>query len=85
MEEGDGLPTQVCLQCVHYISRAFSFKQLCERSDATLRQILGHPVQTFIELKPYNQSSVVVAVECAERPVSVSGEVDTPKNDTPGE
>lgn len=51
--ENDGLPTQVCLQCVHYITRAYSFKQLCERSDATLRQLLGKPIQaTFMELKP---------------------------------
>lgn len=52
MIEGDGLPSQVCLQCVHYITRAFSFKQLCERSDSTLRQLLGSPLQTFHELKP---------------------------------
>lgn len=51
--ENDGLPSQVCLQCVHYITRAFSFKQLCERSDSTLRQLLGKPTQaTFMELKP---------------------------------
>lgn len=42
--EGDGLPSQVCLQCVHYINRAYSFKQLCERSDATLREYLGKPL-----------------------------------------
>lgn len=49
--EGDGLPGQVCLQCVHYISRAFSFKQLCERSDATLRQYLGKPLLTDLTVK----------------------------------
>lgn len=49
--EGDGLPSQVCLQCVHYINRAFSFKQLCERSDATLRQYLGKSILTEISTK----------------------------------
>ncbi|KAF2904319.1 hypothetical protein ILUMI_01847 [Ignelater luminosus] len=44
--EGDGLPDQVCLQCVHYITKAFSFKQLCEQSDATLRQLLKEPIAT---------------------------------------
>lgn len=53
MGEDDGLPAQVCLQCVHYISRAFSFKQLCERSESTLRELLGRPIQqTLLELKP---------------------------------
>lgn len=49
--EGDGLPNQVCLQCVHYINRAFSFKQLCERSDATLRQYLEKPLFNDLSCK----------------------------------
>lgn len=49
--EGDGLPSQVCFQCVHYISRAYSFKLLCERSDATLRQYLGKPILTELTSK----------------------------------
>jgi hypothetical protein len=43
IESGDGLPGSVCLQCVHQISRAYSFKQLCEQSDTNLRQYLGLP------------------------------------------
>lgn len=50
--ENDGLPAQVCLQCVHYITRAYSFKRLCERSEVTLRELLGRPTQTLLELKP---------------------------------
>ncbi|KAF5282708.1 hypothetical protein FQR65_LT02705 [Abscondita terminalis] len=42
--EGDNLPTQVCSQCVDSITRAFSFKQLCERSDLTLRNLFTQPV-----------------------------------------
>lgn len=49
--EGDGLPSQVCLQCVHYISRAYSFKLLCERSDANLRQYLGKPLLAELSSK----------------------------------
>ncbi|KAF2896587.1 hypothetical protein ILUMI_09589 [Ignelater luminosus] len=45
IENGDGLPTLICLQCVHQANRAFSFKQLCEQSDANLRQYLGKPLK----------------------------------------
>lgn len=62
--EGDGLPSQVCLQCVHYIGRAFSFKQLCERSDSTLRQLLGLSTATsdapYPELKSISANEFVV-------------------------
>ncbi|KAK4879259.1 hypothetical protein RN001_007405 [Aquatica leii] len=44
IENGDGLPGSICLQCIHQVSRAFSFKQLCEQSDANLRQYLGKPL-----------------------------------------
>lgn len=53
------MPSQVCLQCVHYINQAFSFKQLCERSDATLKQILA--TSTFMELKPVNPNEFIVS------------------------
>lgn len=56
--ENDGLPEQVCLQCTHDIIRSFSFKQLCERSDGTLRQILGHSTESYVELKPYSHDSL---------------------------
>ncbi|GBP85638.1 Zinc finger and BTB domain-containing protein 49 [Eumeta japonica] len=35
---GDGLPDQLCLQCVHQISRCHSFKELIERNDVVLRE-----------------------------------------------
>lgn len=56
--EDDGLPNQICMQCIHYIIRSFSFKQLCERSENTLRQVLGQPTQSYMELKPYQQNSL---------------------------
>lgn len=37
VEAGDGLPEKMCVQCVLQVSRAFTFKQQCERSDTTLR------------------------------------------------
>lgn len=36
---GDGLPETLCVQCVLQVSRAFNFKQVCQRSDANLRQV----------------------------------------------
>lgn len=33
----------LCLQCVHEITRCYSFKQLCEQSDLSLRQYFGKP------------------------------------------
>ncbi|XP_045470208.1 zinc finger protein 2 homolog [Harmonia axyridis] len=45
VENNDGLPSTVCLQCFHNINTAFSFKQLCEQSDTNLRQYLGKPLQ----------------------------------------
>lgn len=45
MENGDGLPTLLCLQCVHEITRCYSFKQLCEQSDISLRQYFGKPLR----------------------------------------
>ncbi|CAH2094062.1 unnamed protein product [Euphydryas editha] len=35
---GDGLPSQLCLQCVHQISRSHAFKDLVERNDTILRE-----------------------------------------------
>lgn len=41
MHEGDGLPNLMCVQCVLQCSRAYTFKQLCEKSDNILRQYLS--------------------------------------------
>ncbi|XP_059054181.1 zinc finger protein 585B-like [Achroia grisella] len=35
---GDGLPAQLCLQCVHQISRCHAFKETVERNDIVLRE-----------------------------------------------
>ncbi|XP_063912202.1 zinc finger protein OZF-like [Zophobas morio] len=39
--EGDGLPGQICTQCLQMVNRAYSFKQQCEKSDASLRQYIN--------------------------------------------
>jgi hypothetical protein len=38
--EGDGLPSQICQQCVEELDSHYRFKKKCEISDARLRQHL---------------------------------------------
>nr|CAH7728743.1 unnamed protein product [Callosobruchus chinensis] len=38
--EGDGLPQQICTQCLLSLNKAYTFKHLCEKSDMTLRNYL---------------------------------------------
>lgn len=75
--EGDGLPTQVCFECVHYITRAYFFKELCERSEATLKQLFGksgtitstnngnnnNTTTTFHELKTCDPETTAVLID----------------------
>ncbi|KAF7285828.1 uncharacterized protein LOC143195163 [Rhynchophorus ferrugineus] len=39
--QGDGLPHQICTQCLRDVSKAYAFKQKCEKSDATLRNYVN--------------------------------------------
>ncbi|KAI4459421.1 zinc finger protein [Holotrichia oblita] len=39
--QGDGLPNQICTQCLQTVNRSFTFKQQCEKSDNVLRQYLA--------------------------------------------
>ncbi|XP_074034022.1 uncharacterized protein isoform X2 [Leptinotarsa decemlineata] len=43
--QGDGLPHQVCTQCLQSINKAYTFKQLCEKSDMTIRNYLSINLQ----------------------------------------
>lgn len=52
---GDGLPAQVCCQCVHQINTSYSFKLQCEASDVTLRKLLVHQ-ETQPDIKVNNVS-----------------------------
>lgn len=46
------------MQCIHQISTAFNFKQLCEQSDANLRQYLGKPLIPKTVLKVVDTTPV---------------------------
>lgn len=41
ISENDGLPYQICGSCTNLLSTAFSFKQMCQQSDAKLRQYIS--------------------------------------------
>uniref|UniRef100_A0A6P7G3Y1 Zinc finger protein 260-like n=1 Tax=Diabrotica virgifera virgifera TaxID=50390 RepID=A0A6P7G3Y1_DIAVI len=43
--QGDGLPNQICTQCLQSVNRAYTFKQLCEKSDMALRSYLSINLQ----------------------------------------
>lgn len=41
MSELDGLPTQMCLQCIQNVHTSFDFKKQCESAYETLKSVLG--------------------------------------------
>lgn len=45
VQEGDGLPNLMCVQCVLQCSRAYTFKQQCEKSENILRQYMSPEFQ----------------------------------------
>jgi hypothetical protein len=38
---GDGLPAQVCQQCVELVNTCYNFKLQCEKSDMALRDYVS--------------------------------------------
>lgn len=75
----DGLPSQICIQCVQHINRAYSFRQLCERSENALRELLGRPIQqTFLELKPLLATDTLITNPIPEIITGVTESYQTP-------
>lgn len=48
MSPDDDLPHLMCIQCVLQCSRAYTFKQLCEKSDSILRQYQSPAFQALL-------------------------------------
>lgn len=46
VSELDGLPSQMCLQCIENIKISYGFKQQCEKAYETLKCILGIHIET---------------------------------------
>lgn len=40
IEQLDGWPDKICIQCIHQVSRCHAFKTRVEKSDTTLRQYI---------------------------------------------
>lgn len=56
VQAGDGLPQMMCVPCVLQVSRAFTFKQQCQRSDSTLRTF-------FQEMEKSNENDDDLAID----------------------
>lgn len=66
---GDGLPDLMCVQCVLSVSRAFTFKQQCEKNDKCMRQ--------YIEKQLENSAAIQISPE----EVIISDVVETQKEE----
>ncbi|XP_044732494.1 zinc finger protein OZF-like [Chrysoperla carnea] len=54
VESGDGLPEAVCVDCLECLRNAYTFKQRCEKSDVSLRQLIDIFNGTKTELDEYD-------------------------------
>lgn len=64
MSELDGLPAQMCLQCIQNVQTSFDFKKQCESAYETLKSVLGihiHNSQKIDDGKPAE------AIDCVEQ------------------
>lgn len=67
------------MQCVQFLNRAYSFRQLCERSEHALRELLGRPIhQTFLELKPMLSTETLLTNSIPEIVTSVTESFPAP-------
>lgn len=66
----------MCVQCVLQVSRAFTFKQQCQRSDATLRQYCGNTYEEIIVSEDEDNKSIMnnVPVEVRFQNATDAGE-----------
>ncbi|KAK9686553.1 Zinc-finger associated domain (zf-AD) [Popillia japonica] len=49
--KGDGLPEQICFNCVEEINRIYLFQKLCKRSEFELRQYLCPMISSSLNIK----------------------------------
>lgn len=77
---GDGLPELMCVPCVLQVSRAFTFKQQCQRSDQTLRSYLGQTPETCTENNNFRDNFKDTGVESGIVNVKVEKTVSNPNH-----
>lgn len=63
----DGLPKLMCVPCVLQVSRAFTFKQQCQRSDQSLKSLLAKlpPISDNSETR---DDSMNLRISCDKQP-----------------
>ncbi|XP_001661929.2 oocyte zinc finger protein XlCOF22 [Aedes aegypti] len=44
IEESDGLPCHICMECLQEVERIVNFRQMCERSDVAIRNLIEKSV-----------------------------------------
>ncbi|RLU25901.1 hypothetical protein DMN91_002063 [Ooceraea biroi] len=72
VEEGDGLPTSICLSCNHLLDLSYDFKCQIQRSDVKLREILqlqNEDTKNVVLIKDII-SDVISDVACCKKPHS---------------
>ncbi|KAG5893694.1 hypothetical protein JTB14_017803 [Gonioctena quinquepunctata] len=67
VNEDDGFPNLMCVQCVLQCSRAYTFKQLCEKSDNILQQYLSPEFQQQLAQSIANQQQMQAKHELQEQ------------------
>lgn len=72
MQVDDGLPELMCIPCVLQVSRAFTFKQQCQRSDQSLRSFIGQ-VDKSNESDNNNVGDTFKSIEPDDIEQSISG------------
>jgi hypothetical protein len=46
----DGLPENICLNCIEELRKAFCFKRMCEKSDTTLRNCISIVAPVIVQV-----------------------------------
>jgi hypothetical protein len=46
----DGLPENICLNCIEELRKAFCFKKMCEKSDTTLRNCISIVAPVIVQV-----------------------------------
>ncbi|XP_011645273.1 zinc finger protein 878-like isoform X1 [Pogonomyrmex barbatus] len=59
IEEGDGLPTSICLSCNHLLDVSYDFKCQIQNSDLRLRQILKLQIQSTLDDKSAKDTMMI--------------------------
>jgi hypothetical protein len=63
VELGDGLPAQVCNECIAHLNEALTFKEKCLTADSVLRHLLNIAVRDAVMFS-LTSSGFMVIIDC---------------------